>query len=125
MYKNSKYSELASECYKNTNFLNLTNKNMIYLYHILFAIIVIYYTIVEKKTSNNIPILLLVILISLSFIILLQIKFDYIITNAQKCAAPTNKNILWNDNTKLWYKNIQFFFIVWFTYIFTRKCISI
>lgn len=28
MYKNAKYLELASECYKNTNFLNLINKNI-------------------------------------------------------------------------------------------------
>ena len=55
------YDELASEEYKNTNFLNLNKENTTYFIHIIVSIIVFYFILIHDY-KNKIPKPIIIIL---------------------------------------------------------------
>ena len=112
MDKYQGYESLGSECYSKTNFIGLSDENMVYMYHILFCMFLIYFIVVSKH-RKSIPVVLSVVLIGLTLVIILQIyKFQDIVVNAQKCASPDKAPEIWTDGTTKWYENI-FLLMAW------------
>lgn len=108
------YPELASQEYKNTNFLNLNKENTIYFVHILAAIAALYFTLIHEY-KDKIPTALSIIIIVIAFAILLQLFiFEDAVQNGFKIGKPKDNSInwLWDDGSRKWYNDIPFF-LMW------------
>ena len=112
--KKEGYPELASDEYKNTNFLNLNRENTVYFSHIIAAMVALYFVLIHDY-KNKIPTPIIIIVVFICFSIFLQLYiFEDAVKNAFKIGKPKDNSInwVWDDGTKKWYNDVPFF-LMW------------
>ena len=96
------YDIAKGQCALNTNFLGLNKGSTAYMIHGLAGVLVILLSIHPLTRGFSWQ---SVTLVTLAITVFLQLGFWRVNKDAQKCAQPKDKSVVWTDNTLFWYKD--------------------
>lgn len=105
-----------------TNRLLLNKGSTIYSAHCLIAVVLLYIAFINEKSkislssANSWTLHVIVAVIGVALIA--QVGFPQVNYEAQKCAQPEDRSVVWTDNSKFWFRDPFFLVMVLFSLMY-------